>query len=298
MRRSRGGADSKRMTISTRRKISLARLASHAVMALRRLGGRDHVARVRRGGIVWSLDLREGLDFAIYLTGAFERSTVAAYRRLVRPGDVVVDIGANMGAHTLPLALAVGQRGRVLAYEPAAGAFARLVRNIAQNPALARRIHAEQVMLVADVAAPLEPAVYASWPLAPTASAHPLHLGVALSTHGARKLTLDHAIAEAGAERVALMKLDVDGHELHVLRGARETLRRSRPVIVMELAPYTLEERGEDPRNLLDLLDEVGYALFDLSGRLLAGPRRALPVIPPGSSINVIARVPGNGDRG
>src|SRR5947208_2878842 len=83
-------------------------------------------------------------------------------------------------------------------------AFARLVRNIAQNPALARRIHAEQVMLVADVAAPLEPAVYASWPLAPTASAHPLHLGVALSTHGARKLTLDHAIAEAGAERVAL----------------------------------------------------------------------------------------------
>ena len=94
------------------------------------------------------------------------------------------------------------------------------------------------------------------------------------------------------------MKLDVDGHELHVLRGARDMLKRSRPVIVMELAPYTLEERGEDPRNLLDLLDEVGYALFDLSGRLLAGPRRALPVIPPGSSINVIARVPGNGDRG
>lgn len=275
--------------LSTRTKIALARLANRGINPLRALVGRDHMAAVRRRGINWSLDLREGIDFAIYLTGSFEPSTLAAYRRLLSEGDVAVDIGANMGAHTLHLAKCVAATGRVLAYEPTVSAFARLKRNIACNPDLAPRITAVQAMLVAESGADVEPEIYASWPLHTPSGAHPLHLGVLVSTEGARSLTLDEAIAELGVRRVHLIKLDVDGHELEVLSGARTTLARHRPRIIMELAPYTLEERGQDYSMLLSIFGDLGYRFQDLGGRPLEKAGRPVPEIPAGYGMNVIA---------
>jgi hypothetical protein len=69
-------------------------------------------ARVRRDGISWDLDLREGIDLYIYLAGRFEWGLSRILTSLVRPGDTVVDVGANVGAHALPLARAAGAEGR------------------------------------------------------------------------------------------------------------------------------------------------------------------------------------------
>ena len=57
---------------------------------------------------VWELDLREGIDFAIYLQGGFEPAALAGGVGVVKPGSVALDIGANIGSHTLPLAQIVG----------------------------------------------------------------------------------------------------------------------------------------------------------------------------------------------
>ena len=112
--------------LSTRRKITLARWAYQCVHAARALFTRDDHTIVVRGDIVWDLDLGEGIDFAIYLLGAFERSSIRAYSRLIKPGAVVIDVGANIGAHTLPFAHLVGPAGHVLAFEPTTYAFNRL----------------------------------------------------------------------------------------------------------------------------------------------------------------------------
>src|SRR5687767_12418481 len=111
------GCDSRKgaMVLSTRTKMFLARVAQGVVMAGLRIVGQGPEVIVRRGGLRWKLDLEEGIDFAIFIMGALEPSAVAAYRDLVRPGATVLDIGANIGAHTLPLAKAVGPTGRVLA---------------------------------------------------------------------------------------------------------------------------------------------------------------------------------------
>src|SRR5260370_23083912 len=122
--------------LTTKTKVSLAALAYKVVAMGRSAVGKDHRATVRRGGLRWSLDLNEGIDFSIYLLGAFERSTVSTLRKLVKPGDTVFDIGANIGAHTLGLARSVGARGHVLAFEPAAFAFPKLKRNLPLIPAL------------------------------------------------------------------------------------------------------------------------------------------------------------------
>ena len=99
------------MIIKTKQKILLARWVQLLVMAARRLAGRGPSTQVTRQGIRWAQDLREGIDFSIWLLGSFEPETVRCYQRLIRPGDVVLDIGANIGAHTLPLARAVGPSG-------------------------------------------------------------------------------------------------------------------------------------------------------------------------------------------
>jgi len=82
------------------------------------MAGKNNCVTVRRRGLMWSLDLSEGIDFSIYLLGAFERSTTITLEKLVKPGDVVFDLGANIGAHTVVLAQLVGGAGQVLAFEP------------------------------------------------------------------------------------------------------------------------------------------------------------------------------------
>jgi hypothetical protein len=91
---------------------------------------RNPIVLCRRGGTRWKLDLREGIDFSILLLGVFEQSVVAAYRRLIPPGSVVIDIGANIGAHTLRLAGCVGAAGRVVAVEATRYAFERLAEQV------------------------------------------------------------------------------------------------------------------------------------------------------------------------
>lgn len=133
---------------STRTKISLARAMSALVLLTRRLFGRGAQADVARRGIHWMLDLREGIDFAIWVFGKFEGSTARAYEKLVQPGHSVVDIGANMGAHALPLARLVGPNGRVICFEPTDFAFRKLAANVRLNPDLAARMTLVQAMLL------------------------------------------------------------------------------------------------------------------------------------------------------
>jgi FkbM family methyltransferase len=277
--------------VKTRSKIALARVAQMAVTAKRRMQGQGTCADVVRRGVRWRLDLAEGIDFAIYLLGAFEASTVRAYRHLLAPGHVVLDIGANIGAHTLHLADAVGATGHVVAFEPTRFAFDKLCANIALNPQLAPRITAQQVMLL-DRDGAVPDAVYSSWPLAAGGARHHSHLGRLQTTAGARAATLDSCVAALGLQRIDLIKLDVDGFECHVLRGAAATLALHKPTIIMELAPHLLDEHGTSLEDLLGMLAPHHYGLCTLSSsaQLPLDPAVLRKRVPPGSSLNVIVR--------
>jgi FkbM family methyltransferase len=276
--------------LSTRAKLVLARTAAAPVVLARRLARLGPQVDVVRGGIRWRLDLREGIDFAIWLFGAFEASTRRAYERLVQPGHVVLDIGANVGAHALPLARLVGPGGRVVCFEPTEYAFAKLRANTEANPELAGRMTLMQVMLVGRIEEPLPDRLFSSWPLWAGGDVHGLHGGRAMATRGARALTLDAALAEAGVSRVDFVKMDVDGYECRVLRGAAELLRQVPPLLT-ELAPYVLDETGSSVEELIEILRTAGYALVDVtSGRTLPLDGRAIRgLVPRGSSMNVLA---------
>lgn len=279
------------LRFSTSAKLRIAR-------SLRRLagawlvltGGDPRKVACRRNGVRWLLDLNEGVQLALYLD-VYERSTTRALARVARPGAIAIDVGANIGAQALPLALQVGQTGQVIAVEPADSAMARLRGNCALNPELRSRMTLVHRALGAPGDRPAE-SYFASWPLEAKANAHPVHQGNP-ERSSATGSTLDGLVAELGLARVDLIKLDVDGNELPVLRGALATLEKHHPVVVFELAPYLLEERGDSPSDLPQLFLGLGYHLYDEESfaALPANLDALLHSIPNGGSRNVIASV-------
>lgn len=257
------------LSLNTGQKIAGARAIQRPVMAFRRLTGKGPTTRVRRRGLLWTLDLREGIDFAIWLQGRFEPRTVRACSSLLGPGMTAIDVGANIGAYTLHLARAVGARGTVLACEPTDAAFARLVANIEGNSLATSCVRARQRMLLGSTAATLPEGVMSSWPLEPDNSVHPTMRGRLMSTAGASVTTLDTLAREEGLERVDLVKLDVDGHECEVLDGSVEVLEQHRPVIVSEIAPHALEAAGRTIDDLLERFAAARYRLETMGGELL-----------------------------
>jgi FkbM family methyltransferase len=279
--------------LNTRQKIFIARCVYQVVRGVRRLLGRGDRVTVTRGGINWELDLGEGIDFSIYILGAFERSSIAAYSKVVMPGGVALDIGANIGAHSMPLARLVGAEGRVIAFEPTKYAHAKLARNVALNPELAARVGTEQLMLTDTAVGVPAPKLYSSWPLKDTAgSKHGTHLGVLADTTGASATTLDEYVRRHRLARVDFMKIDVDGNECRVLRGAADTLARFHPDILIEFMPYGLDEAGESFPQLLQLLMSAGYHFLRVPQLtpLPEDPGTLRRFIPIGGGINVICR--------
>src|ERR1700721_2500037 len=89
--------------LSTKHKIHIGRVLAASVIQGRRLTGRGPLVLAKRDGIVWSLDLREGIDLAIYLLGGFEVRTLRVYRDHVRPGAVFLNLGTTVGAQFFTL---------------------------------------------------------------------------------------------------------------------------------------------------------------------------------------------------
>jgi FkbM family methyltransferase len=278
--------------LTTRQKIALARTVQRPVIALRSLATLGPVTTVRRRRVNWTLDLREGIDFSIWLLGAFELATVRAYEGIVQPGDVVLDIGANIGAHALHLAHAVGTGGKVWAIEPTDYAIGKLRSNIALNADIAGRIICCQLMLVDRAEDFPVPPLHSSWPLMGGSDLHDRHGGRLMSAKNARAVTLDALICEFGIERVDFIKLDIDGHECGMLRGAHAALTALRPVILLELSPHQLDETGGSIEELVELLAEAGYTLHNVSSRapLPMNGAKLRTLIPHGASRNAIAR--------
>ncbi|MEW6769051.1 MAG: FkbM family methyltransferase [Pseudomonadota bacterium] len=285
--------------MKTAHKIALARMAYHAVHIGRAAFGETDSAIAVRDGVTYDLDIGQGIDFAIYLGNFFERDTRRALSDLTVPGSTVLDIGANIGAHTLHLARCVGPNGRVLAFEPTDYAFRKLSRNLALNPGLTQRVSLYHCFLASHDGDRIPQAIYSSWPLTDRASGvfagddvHAEHLGRAMRTDAAKSRSIDSVLAENGNPTVHLVKLDVDGFECEILRGAQEMMSGHKPIFVMELAPYVLDERGASLGELIGLFRPHGYKFYHerTKARLPDGVESYKQLIEVGESINVIAR--------
>lgn len=277
------------MIIRTKTKIKIAHTAQRLVMTARSILGQGPIVHCRRDGLNWRLDLREGVDFSVFLLGKFEPDLISAYKRMIAPGSTVIDIGANIGSHTLPLAAQVGNGGRVIAVEPTLYAFERLVEHISLNPGMESYVTPIQMMLMGSSQEKLATAIESSWPLETPEGAHREHSGVAKATTGAVVGTLNNLVAASSLDRVDVLKLDVDGYDVEVLRGAKDVLTAFQPTIFFEHAPYVIREKGYRAEEMEEILRSAGYKFYDLHARLLENGGMRLPDIETGAGINLLA---------
>ena len=189
-------------------------------------------------------DAYVGRSFDLY--GEFSEGEVVLFRQLVQPGAVVLDIGANIGAHTLHFAAAVAPGGAVIAYEPQRVIHQMLCANLALNG-------------ITNVRALLAGAGrergIAQVPVLDYAAANNFG-GISLGMGGPSE-TVDIIPVDAlGLLRCDLLKIDVEGMEGEVLAGATATIARFRPVLYVE------NDRREKSAALIDRLLSFDYELF------------------------------------
>jgi FkbM family methyltransferase len=184
----------------------------------------------------------------------------AAFRGAVRPGAIVLDVGANAGAYSLLLGQWTGPTGRVYAFEPAPLEFDGLVRHVALNgmTAIVEPVRAAvsdtlaRARFVAGEGA-------GQGRLAAEADAHAQAVTVSVTTIDAF-CAREHIVP-------AFIKIDVEGSEIAVLRGARDTLRRQRGrvSVFMELHPGTWPYIGTSREALEDELRAQDLTLEPLA---------------------------------
>ncbi len=203
----------------------------------------------------------------------FELITQSIYAQLVAPGDIVVDGGAHLGRHTIPLARLVGDGGRVLAFEPLPEVSRQLAsllaahglggRVVLSSRALSRERGRATFYAVQNNTefSGLSKRTYGLPGFVPEHVEIPVEL-----------TTLDDAVAElAPGARVSFIKLDLEGGEFSALRGAAGVLQEHRCVCVFEnglAASAALE--GYSQREFFDFFRELDYRVHDVFGSPLS----------------------------
>ena len=214
-------------------------------------------AKLPDGGIIY---LRAVFDFdastleEVFYKDIYERE----YK--IKPGDVVLDVGAHIGSFTLKAAKEVGAEGRVVSFEPSSENFKLLTLNVGSNHYTNAKVF--------NVAVGSEPG---------TAK---LHLGNRRGTNsllsdaseeqiGIEKVdirTLDSVADELKLNKVNFMKIDVEGFELEVLKGARNILSSSHPSIAMETHDF-----GPSEEEIGKYLSDFGYTVKNVRYRTHLG---------------------------
>lgn len=181
-----------------------------------------------------------------------ERTILQEFLRHVRRGDVVFDVGANIGTHTLLFAAVVGPQGRVVAFEPEPGTRAKLITNVELNnftnvtvrgEALSDQNGSRTLFVTGELGTGL-PSFYRK--------------GRAVEVHTA---ACDSFVSSGLLPQPNVVKIDVEGAEREVLLGMRQTLSHEAcRTILCEFEPETLQQQGSSFDETIDDLIALGYA--------------------------------------
>jgi FkbM family methyltransferase len=244
--------------------LSIARLLARSYRKLRllMLGHKKRWTKVAAGLLMY-IDPDDPSDQQM-LFGAYERPLIRCIERLIHPGEICIDVGAEKGYITLHLARAVGSGGRVLAFEPDLRAAKELRENCVRNGV-------DSIVTLFQVALADEQG-YCDLALTTqlgNSSRFPNEFARAqvVSKISVPTLTLDQVIEGAGISgNVSFIKIDAEGSEPLILKGMSRTIERFRPAIWLEVNRPSLRA-GNFPIDAIESpLREAGYDLYRLVG--------------------------------
>ncbi len=222
-----------------------------------------------RDGSILQFDVRTSFEEQAFWTGEYDRGVIARLGGLLRAGDVVIDIGANIGFYAVPL----GRRlktlgGRLYAFEPIDANYQRLCRALDLN-GLTDIVIAVQSAL-GDRNGEIQFHKQNEWG---SSTGNAVMIGAANPVRPsdvlARVDTLDRYSVAHDLRACRLIKLDVEGAELLVLRGAREFIGNALPFICYEYNAYWAKEFSYDHRAILEFAKPFSYEIVQFAGSKL-----------------------------
>ncbi len=214
-------------------------------------------------GVRFETDLRDRIQRQMW-AGVYEPHVRECFDALLEPEAVYFDVGAHIGFHAVFAAHRVGQQGRVFAFEADPLVYERLAHNLCQFS-----------WVKATNAAVWDRAGSLIFERSSTNSESGWGSVSAVRDFGKGEhveipsVALDDWFHDFQLERWDSMKLDAEGSELAVLRGAHSVLEKFRPSVVMEINSVLLEQGGMSPSGATDFLLEREYRLFRLEFRRL-----------------------------
>jgi FkbM family methyltransferase len=212
---------------------------------------------IERDGLRYELDISNATDHGAYF-GYADRGD-DNLGKYIKPTDTIIDIGGNIGVRAMHFARLVPQ-GKVVTFEPDPDNFARLQRHLTING--------------------LENVVARPYGIGPEEATHRLYQVVEsnsgmnrIITQGedlsrfpykeVRVLPLSKGLEGSSVTKVDVIKIDVEGFEMEVLKGCAEILQRDRPVLFVELDDANLRENGTDARGLIAYVEGQGYTVLE-----------------------------------
>lgn len=224
------------------------------------------------GGLRMRLRLSDHMQRRIFWMGYYSTDIVAILKEILEPEMVVIDVGANIGEITLVSAQMVGDKGKVVSFEP--------VRSIAEQ--LAEHVQINNLKQVVIKSEGLGKEKHENMPIYAScgqdvADAHNGLASLYSRGEGEEPLgyisvtTLDDSVGMLGLHRLDLIKIDIEGGEYNCLLGAENVLKQYHPMLIVEVQEFTAQQAGWKTEELFQYLEKFGYGFFTIGnmGRLM-----------------------------
>jgi FkbM family methyltransferase len=207
--------------------------------------------------------LRKGkyMDQSI-LSNTFETKEINSLNGIINPDMNVIDVGANIGFYTLFFASIV-KNGNIFAFEPIESFYKRLtevininnIQNVICEKLIVSDSCSEIDIFLGDCSARIHPEDNIRWDFS--------------KKEKVKSTTLDNYIDSKNIDKIDFIKIDVDGHEIEVLNGAKNSLNKFSPIMMVEFSKEAQHYSGHSLEELTDTLSNLGYKFFNLSGQEL-----------------------------
>lgn len=212
-----------------------------------------------------TVSIRRLISYFVYfgIPSPFVDEEIGFLKKIVKKGDTVVDIGANVGLYSLRLSKLVGDNGQVLSFEPFRPSFDILSKTIS-------RLKIKNITCINEALGNTDELVSLKVPRLGSGRVKDPFVNIDPMGKGSIKMTtLDTEIYKSKISSISFIKVDTEGYEYFVFKGAQETIVKYQPIILTEINNKWAERYGISGSDVDGLLSSFGYESFILgAGRL------------------------------
>ncbi len=199
----------------------------------------------------------KGVELSLFETGTYEKGTIQLLGKFLKPGSTFLDIGANIGLMSSIASKYVGEHGKVLAVEANPKTVELLQHNLALNDC--KNVEIFSLALGKE---PGKATLYENWNVnrgGASLLAQEESEGIEVPVE-----TIDDLFKN---DRIDVLKIDVEGFELEVLKGGIDVLKKQQPVLIIEVSEQRENIAGVSPKEIADFVRTLGnYKLYKQKG--------------------------------